>query len=217
VSGRPGIFSGPLGNDHVWGKMLLMRLADLDPERVSAELTGWATAFAHGQVRHPLLAPALAAGEHWAARIGRAGKHQLSQDDLREPNVLTGGDSGDDHLQAAVTSARVLLCAGKRVLQTWPLADLYDIQALDNLTGAVLLPYEPNPDYDDRFDALMSGLAPTGGGLAVMLPHHIRRESDPGWLKFEAVFAAHQDRLDAWTATLPDRLAAIAANAKEQA
>jgi hypothetical protein len=87
--------------------MLIMRLADLDLERVSAELTGWATAFGRGQVRHPL--------------------------------------------------------------------------------------------------------------LAVMLPHHIRRESDPDWLKFEAVFAAHQDRLGAWTAALPDRLAAIAANAKEQA
>jgi hypothetical protein len=28
--------------------MLIMRLTDLDPERVSAELTGWATAFARG-------------------------------------------------------------------------------------------------------------------------------------------------------------------------
>jgi hypothetical protein len=197
--------------------MLIMRLADLDPERVSAELTGWATAFGRGQVRHPLLAPALAGGEHWAARVGRAGKHQVSHDDLREPNVLTGGGGGDDHFQAAVTSDRVLLCAGKRVLQTWPIADLYDIRALDNLTGAVLLPYEPNPDYDDRFDALMSGLAPTGGGLAVMLPHQIRRESDPDWLKFEAVFAAHQDRLDAWTAALPARLATIAAGAEDKA
>jgi hypothetical protein len=197
--------------------MLIMRLTDLDPERVTAELTSWAAAFARGQVRHPLLAPALGAGEHWAARIGRAGKHQLSQDDLREPNVLTGGGSGDDHLQAAATSDRILLCAGKRVLQAWPLADLYDIRALDNLTGAVLLPYEPNPDYDDRFDALMSGLAPTGGGLAVMLPHHIRREADPDWLKFEAVFAARQDGLGDWTADLPGRLATITASASEQA
>jgi hypothetical protein len=194
-----------------------MRLADLDPERVTAELTTWATAFTQGHVRHPLLAPALESGEHWAAKIGRAGKHQLSQDDLSEPNVLTGGGSGEDHFQAAVTSARVLLCAGKRVLQAWPIADLYDIRALDNLTGAALLPYEPNPDYDDRFDALMSGLAPTGGGLAVMLPHHIRRESDPDWLKFEAVFAAHQDRLDDWTAALPGRLATIAAHAEDEA
>jgi hypothetical protein len=81
--------------------MLIMRLADLDPERVSAELTGWATAFARGQLRHPLLAPALAAGEHWAAKVGRAGKHQLSQNDLREPNLLTGGGYRDDHFQAA--------------------------------------------------------------------------------------------------------------------
>jgi hypothetical protein len=196
--------------------MLIMRLADLDPERVAAELTGWAAAFTQGHIRHPLLAPALESGEHWAAKIGRAGKHQISQNDLREPNMLTGG-SGDDHFQASVTSARVLLCAGKRVLQTWPLADLYDIRALDDLTGAVLLPYEPNPDYDDRFDALMSGLAPTGGGLAVMLPHQIRREADPDWLKFEAVFAAHQDRLGAWTAALPDRLATIAAGAEDAA
>jgi hypothetical protein len=33
-----------LGNGQVWGKMLIMRLADLDPERVPAELTGWAGA-----------------------------------------------------------------------------------------------------------------------------------------------------------------------------
>jgi hypothetical protein len=133
--------------------MLIMRLTDLDPERVPAELTGWATAFARGQVRHPLLAPALESGEHWAARIGRAGKHQLSQEDLREPNLLTGGGYRDDHFQAA----------------------------------------------------------------AVLLPHQARREVQLDWLKFEAVFAAHQDRLDAWTAALPDRLAAIAANAKEEA
>jgi hypothetical protein len=84
--------------------MLIMRLADLDPERVSAELTGWAMAFARGQVRHPLLAPALAAGEHWAAKISPAGKHQLSQKDLREPNLLTGGGYRDDHFQAAGAS-----------------------------------------------------------------------------------------------------------------
>jgi hypothetical protein len=30
-----------LGNGPACGKMLIMRLADLDPERVPAELTGW--------------------------------------------------------------------------------------------------------------------------------------------------------------------------------
>ncbi|HEY0716352.1 MAG TPA: hypothetical protein VGD68_01955 [Streptosporangiaceae bacterium] len=192
-----------------------MRLSDLDPERAGAELAAWATAFARGQIRHPLLAPALESGERWAARISPAGKHALSQGDVREPTVITGGGSGDDHFQAAVTSTRVLLCAGKRVVQAWPISELHDIRALDNLTGAALLPYEPNPDYDDRFDTLMSALAPSGGGLAQLVPHQLHRAVHLDWLKFEAACAAHQDRLGAWTAALPRRLATIAATARQ--
>jgi hypothetical protein len=197
--------------------MLVMGLADLDPESVTAELTVWATAFTGGQVRHPLTAPKLDSGERWAARIGLAGKHEVTQDDLREANLLTGVGAGEDHFQAAATSTRILLCAGKRVVQAWPLAGLYDVRVLSDLTGAALLPYEPNPDYDDRFDALMSGPEPTGGGPAVLLHRHARREVHPDWLKFEAVFAAGQDRLDDWVAALPGRLADITALAKEQA
>jgi hypothetical protein len=51
-----------LGNGPACGKMLIMRLADLDPERVSAELTGWATAFARGQARREVQLATITAG-----------------------------------------------------------------------------------------------------------------------------------------------------------
>jgi hypothetical protein len=50
-AGANATWFGLLGNGPACGKMLIMRLTDLDPERVSAELTGWATAFAWGQAR----------------------------------------------------------------------------------------------------------------------------------------------------------------------
>ena len=41
-AGANATWFGPLGNGPACGKMLIMRLTDLDPERVPAELTGWA-------------------------------------------------------------------------------------------------------------------------------------------------------------------------------
>jgi hypothetical protein len=75
------------------------------------------------------------------------------------------------------------------VLAAWPLEDLFAVRALDDLTGIALLPYEPNPDYDDRFPALLSDVVrwparpPRGMGprpAAAAVPHRAQRQGQPG-------------------------------------
>jgi hypothetical protein len=109
---------------------------------------------------------------------------------------------------------RVIVAQGRRVLEAWPLADLFDVRALDDLTGVALLAREP--DADDRFPVLLSdvvpwyskwaGLPPPGYGL---------RQVDLDWLKVEAVSAAQRDRLDEWTRELPERLACLVRQAQD--
>jgi hypothetical protein len=186
-------------------------LTDLDPARAALELSAWADSYQRGVLKRGFGSPRTDDGERWAAQVSPAGLQQLSQRDITDLGPLIG--SGSSH-QAAVTSERVLLCAGRRVVRAWPLADLYDLRALDDVTGVVMLPYEPNPDYDDRFDALLSAPVPTGGGLAVLLPHQRRREVHLDWLKFEGAFAGRRDQLDSWVQRLPDRISQVLARAK---
>ena len=49
----------------------------------------------------------------------------------------------------------------------------------------MLLPYEPNPDYDDRFDTLLAAHEASSGYEAFMHRDH-PREKSIDWLKFEA-------------------------------
>jgi hypothetical protein len=45
---------------------------------------------------------------------------------------------------------------GRRVPAAWRLDGPFALRALDDLTGVVLLAWEPNPDYDDQFPAPLS-------------------------------------------------------------
>jgi hypothetical protein len=102
------------------------------------------------------------------------------------------------------------------VLAEWRLEDLFAARALDDLTGAVLLGHEPNPDYDERFPALLSDVVPwPARGIRPVQPGYDRRRVEPGWLKIEAVFMDRQDRLAEWSRDLAPRLAAIVRRAQD--
>jgi hypothetical protein len=176
-------------------------------DNAEADLFAWASDFREGKVRRPLLAPHPEADERWGTKISRAGLVPLAAYELEDPGLIIG--AGDEHGQAVVTSKRAISCSGSRVHQSWEFSDLYDARALDDLTGVVLLPYEPNPDYDDRFDTLLAAHEPSSGYEAFMHREH-PREKSIDWLKFEAAFADAGGRLDGWLAELGPRLARTA-------
>ena len=108
----------------------------------------------------------------------------------------------------------MIVAQGRRVLEAWPLADLYNVRALDDLTGVVLLAAEPGAD--ERFPVLLSDVVPWYSKWAGNPPpgYGLRRvELD--WLKVEAVFAAQRDRVDDWTRDLPSRLASLVRQAQD--
>ena len=178
------------------------------PDNAKADLLAWASDFREGKVHRPLLAPHPEGDERWGAKISRAGLVPLAAYEFEDPGLIIVG--GDEHKQAVVTSERAISCSGARVHQTWRLSDLYQARALDDLTGVVLLPYEPNPDYDDRFDTLLAAHEASSGYEAFMHRDH-PREKSIDWLKFEAAFAGACGRLDGWLDDLEIRLSKVAA------
>jgi len=50
----------------------------------------------------------------------------------------------------------VAFAGGRRVSAAGRLDGLFSLRALDDLTGVVLLAWEPSPDYDDQFPAPLS-------------------------------------------------------------
>ena len=109
-------------------------------DKAMEDLLAWASDFREGKVHRPLLAPHPEGYERWGAKISRAGFVPAAYE-FEDPGLITVG--GDEHKQAVVTSERAISCSGARVHQTWRLSDLYQARALDDLTGVVLLRYEP--------------------------------------------------------------------------
>jgi len=199
--------------------MGLQIVSELDPAAEAKRLGHWAANYRpSGGSGGPggLLAPGRAAGERWVAVIRGVGRDEIDQRDLADPDVLLGhGRARDPAHQAWVSPQRVVFAGGRRVLEAWPLDELFAVQTLDDLTGAVLLVTEPNPDYDDRFPALLSDVVPwSSQAPGSAPPGYDRRRVDVDWLKFEAVFAASRDRLDEWTRELDARLARIVRRAQ---
>ena len=199
--------------------MSLQLVSNLDPAAETKRLGQWAANYRqHGGQGGPggLLAPGRAAGERWVAVIRGVGRDEIDQRDLADPDVLLGhGRARDPAHQAWVSPQRVVFASGRRVLAAWPLDDLFAVRALDDLTGVVLLATEPNPDYDDRFPALLSDVVPwSARAPGPAPPGYDRRRVEVDWLKFEAVFAASRDRLDDWTRELDARLTRIVSRAQ---
>jgi hypothetical protein len=199
--------------------MQVQLASKLDPSAEAQRLGQWATNYRNsGGQGGPggLLAPARVAGERWVAMIRGVSRDEIDQRDLADPDVLLGhGRARDPAHQAWVSPQRVVFASGRRVLAAWPLEELFAVQALDDLTGVVLLGTEPNPDYDDRFPALLSDVVPwSARAPGPAPPGYDRRRVEVDWLKFEAVFAASRDRLDEWTRELDARLTRIVSRAQ---
>lgn len=194
-------------------------LSGLDPAAVAERLAQWAAGYRDSGGSGGLLAPARESAEHWAVTIRGVGRDEISQRDLADPGVLLGhGAARDPAHQAWLSAGRVVFAGGRRVLAQWRLHELSDLRALDDLTGVVLLGSEPNPDYDDRFPALLSDVVRwSARALGPVQPGYDRRRVEVDWLKFEAVFADSRGRLREWTQALYPRLARIAGNAKDPA
>jgi hypothetical protein len=115
-----------------------------------------------------------------------------------------------------MSQQRVAFAGGRRVLAEWRLDDLFDLRALDDLTGVVLLGSEPNPDYDDRFPALLSDVVRwSARAVGPVQPGYDRRRVEVDWLKFEAVFADRRGHLQEWTHALYPRLSRIVRSAQD--
>jgi hypothetical protein len=189
-------------------------VSGLDPAAEATRLAQWAASYRDSGGESGLLAPGRAAGERWAVVIRGVGRDEISQQDLVEPGPLLGHGARDTAHQAWLSGERVAFAGGRRVLAEWRLDDLVDLRALDDLTGVVLLAQEPNPDYDDRFPALLCDIVrwPVRA-IGPVQPGYDRRRVEVDWLKFEAVFADHHDRLEQWTQDLAPRLSRIVSQA----
>lgn len=192
-------------------------LSGLDPAAEAARLAQWAAGYRDSGGYGGLLAPAREAAEHWAVTVRGVGRDEISQRDLADPGPLLGhGAARDPAHQAWMSLQRVAFAGGRRVLAEWPLGDLFDVRALDDLTGVVLLGSEPNPDYDDRFPALLSDVVRwSARAPGPVQPGYDRRRVDLDWLKFEAVFADCRGRLQEWTRALYPRLSRIVRDAQD--
>jgi len=191
--------------------MSVLVVSELDPAAEAERIGRWAAGNDTSGGTGGLLAPGRADGERWLAVIRGVGRDEVDQHDLADPGVLLGhGRARDPAHQAWVSAQRVVFAGGRRVLAAWPLDELFAVRVLDDLTGVVLLGTEPNPDYDDRFPALLSDVVrwpPRAPGPARL--GYERRRVDVDWLKFEAVFAGQRGGLAEWIGDLPSRLAGI--------
>jgi hypothetical protein len=196
--------------------MSVQLVSALDPAAEAAQLAQWAGSYRDSAVPGGLLTPRAAAGEQWVAVIHGVGRDEISQQDLADPGILLGHGARDTGHQAWLSRERVVFAAGRRVVAEWRLDGLFDLRALDDLTGVVMLAFEPNPDYDDRFPALLSDKVRwSARAVGPVPPGYNRRRVEVDWLKFEAVFADGRDRLDAWAKDLPGRLSRIVRKAQD--
>ncbi|HYB87126.1 MAG TPA: hypothetical protein VEC76_09765 [Streptosporangiaceae bacterium] len=187
----------------------------LDPAAEAAQLAQWAKSYRDSAVPGGLLTPRAAAGEQWVAVIHGVGRDEVSQQDLADPGILLGHGARDTGHQAWLSRERVVFAAGRRVVAEWRLDGLFELRTLDDLTGIVTLAFEPNPDYDDRFPALLSDKVRwSARAVGPVPPGYNRRRVEVDWLKFEAVFADGRDRLGGWTKDLPARLSRIVRKAQ---
>ncbi len=190
-------------------------VAELDPAAEAERLVQWAATYRDSGGTGGWLGPRREAGEQWQVVVRAVVRDEIDQAQLADPARLIGHRRGPKIIQHAWQSPRrVILGQGRRVLEAWPLADLYDVRVLDDLTGVVLLAAEP--DGDDRFPALLSDVVPwysKWGGRPP--PGYGLRRVDLDWLKVEAVFADQRDCLPEWGRLLPGRLADLVRRAQD--
>jgi hypothetical protein len=189
--------------------------AELNPAAEAERLVQWATSYRASGGTGRWLGPPREAGEQWQAVIRGVSRDEIDQLQLADPAGLISHRRAPKLIPHAwLSPRRVIFAQGRQVVEAWPLADLYDVRVLDDLTGVVLLAAEP--DGDDRFPALLSAVVPwysKWGGRPP--PGYGLRRVDLDWLKVEAVFADQRGRLDEWTRELPSRLADLVGRAQD--
>jgi hypothetical protein len=190
--------------------------SELDPAAEAGRLTQWAASYRTSGGTGSWLAPRREAGEQWHAVIRGVVRVDMDRGDLADPGRLSHHRAVPPVPHAWVSPQRVIIGHGRRVLEAWPLDELFGVRVLDDLTGVVLLATEPHPYDDDRIPALLSDIVPWYSKWSGQPPPgYGRRRVDVDWLKFEAVFAARRDQLDEWTRDLPSRLSRIVRQAQD--
>jgi hypothetical protein len=189
--------------------------AELDPAAEAERLVQWAASYRASGGTGRWLGPRREAGEQWQAVIRGVSREEIDQLQLADPARLIAHRRAPKLIPHAwLSPQRVIFAQGRQVVEAWPLAGLYDVRVLDDLTGVVLLAAEP--DGDDRFPALLSAVVPwysKWGGRPP--PGYGLRRVDLDWLKVEAVFADQRGRLDEWGRELPSRLADLVRRAQD--
>jgi hypothetical protein len=189
--------------------------AELDPAAEAERLVQWAASYRASGGTGRWLGPRREAGEQWLAVIRGVSRDEIDQAQLADPARLIAHRRAPKLIPHAwLSPQRVIIGQGRQVVEAWPLADLYDLRLLDDLTGVVLLAAEPGGD--DRFPALLSTVVPwfsKWGGRPP--PGYGLRRVDLDWLKVEAAFADQRGRLDEWTQELPSRLADLVRRAQD--
>jgi hypothetical protein len=190
-------------------------VAELDPAAEAERLVQWAASYRDAGGAGRWLGPRREAGEQWLAVIRGASRDEIDRAQLADPARLIAHRRTPKLIPHAwLSPQRVIIGQGRQVVEAWPLADLYDVRPLDDLTGVALLAAEP--DGDDRFPALLSTVVPwfsKWGGRPP--PGYGMRRVDLDWLKVEAVFADQRGRLGDWTRELPSRLAGLVRRAQD--
>jgi hypothetical protein len=190
-------------------------VAELDPAAEAERLVQWAASYRDAAGTGRWLGPRREAGEQWLAVIRGVSRDEIDHAQLADPARLIAHRRTPKLIPHAwLSPQRVIVGQGRQVVEAWPLADLYDVRILDDLTGVVLLAAEPGGD--DRFPALLSTVVPwysKWGGQPP--PGYGLRRVDLDWLKVEAVFADQRGRLADWTRELPSRLADLVRRAQD--
>jgi len=188
---------------------------ELDPVAEAERLVQWAASYRTSGGVGSWLAPRRTAGERWQAVIRAVRGDEIDEHDLADPaRLIVHRRARHPAPHAWVSPQRVIIADGRHVLGTWRLDDLVDLRVLDDLTGIVLLATEPGPA--GRSPALLSDIVPWWSRWAgTPPPGYGLRRVDLDWLKFEAVFAARQDRLEEWTRDLPSRLSVLVRRAQD--
>ena len=193
--------------------MAVTLLRDLDPAAEADRLAAWAASYRPGPSPHGWFAPARPDWQRWVAEIRGVGRDEVSPSDLADPGLLIGHGTTRNPAHRAWLAPDAVAFGGHHVLAEWKLDELAEVRALDDLTGIVLLAHKPNPDYDDRFPALLCDVVRySARAFGSPPPGYDRRRVEVDWLKFEAVFADRRGRLNQWLAGLRPRLDRIVQN-----
>lgn len=189
--------------------------AELDPAAEAGRLVQWAASYRDSGGTGGWLGPRREAGEQWQAVIRGVSRDEIDRAQLADPaGQIVHRRTPKIIPHAWLSLRRVIIAQGRQVVQAWPLASLYDVRILDDLTGVALLAAEPGGD--DRFPALLSTVVPwypKWGGRPP--PGYGLRRVDLDWLKVEAVFADQCGRLDEWSRELSSRLADLIRRAQD--